>query len=66
MAKLHISPEAQKDLHEIKKYITSELDSPAAAVNTVSKIVKAIRSLMDFPDIGARISAPGKTHGHLF
>jgi len=56
MAKLSISPEAQRDLLDIKKYITTELDSPTAAVNTVSKITKSIRTLKTFPDRGAPLS----------
>lgn len=51
--KLHISPEAQSDLQEIKEYITTELENPIAALNTVSEIIKAIRSLVNFPNSGA-------------
>ena len=57
MAKLHISPQAQSDLHSIKEYIAAELENPNAAVNTVSKITKAIRRLTDFPDSGAPLSS---------
>jgi addiction module RelE/StbE family toxin len=57
MAKIHVSPEAKDDLHGIKKYITEELCSPTAAINTVSKITKAIRNLEDFPEIGAPLSS---------
>ncbi len=57
MAKLHISPEAQQDLHKIKEYIATELENPAAATNTVSNITKAIRRLSDFPDMGALLSS---------
>ena len=57
MAKINISPEATNDLHDIKEYITVEFDNPTAAVNTVSKIVKAIRTLIDFPDRGAPLSS---------
>jgi len=52
MAKLVISPEAQSDLLGIKEYITVELRNPTAATNTISKIIKAIRGLVDFPDTG--------------
>lgn len=54
--KVHISPEAQNDMQDIKGYIERELDNPAAAVNVVSKIIKAIRRLMDFPDSGTPLS----------
>ncbi len=55
--KLHISPEAQNDLRDIREYITSELENPTAALNTVTHIVKAIRRLSDFPDSGAPLSS---------
>jgi len=57
MAKIHIAPEAQSDLHDIKEYITAELANPTAAINTVSKITKAIRRLIDFPDSGAPLAS---------
>jgi plasmid stabilization system protein ParE len=57
MAKIHISPEAANDLREIKEYIAAELENPAAAVSTVSKITKAIRGLAKFPDIGSYLSS---------
>ena len=57
MAKLSISPEAKKDLHEIKEYISVELDNPTAAVKTISRIMKAMRTLIDFPDSGAPLSS---------
>ena len=40
MAKLQISPEAKSDLLDIKEYITTELENPTAAVNTLIKITK--------------------------
>lgn len=43
-------------MHGIKEYITAELENPAAALNTVANITKAMRNLVDFPDIGTRIS----------
>ena len=57
MAKINISPEAKNDLHDIKEYITVEFDSPTTAVNMVSKITTAIRTLSDFPDMGAPLSS---------
>ena len=57
MATLHISPEASSDLVEIKEYITIELENPTAALNIVSKIIKALRGLEKFPDIGASLSS---------
>ncbi|SCM78745.1 Addiction module toxin, RelE/StbE family protein [uncultured Sporomusa sp.] len=55
--KVRISPEAQDDLQGIKNYIAMELDHPMAALDTVSRIVKAIRGLKDFPDSGAPLAA---------
>ena len=57
MAELHISPEAKDDLQGIKEYIKTELENSVAAVNTVSKIIKSIRGLKDFPDIGTPLSS---------
>jgi toxin ParE1/3/4 len=55
--KLQISPEAQSDLQSIKEYIAVELDNPSAALSTVSRITKAIRTLSDFPASGALLSS---------
>ena len=52
MPKLNITPEAKDDLHDIKEYITTELENPIAAVNTVTRITKAMRRLRDFPGSG--------------
>jgi len=57
MNKLHISPEAEKDLLEIQEYITEELESPQAANNILKKILKRIRSLEKFSKIGAPLSS---------
>lgn len=57
MYKIHLAPEARHDLVEIKRYISEELSSPAAAVNTLSRITKHLRVLTDFPQSGAPLSA---------
>lgn len=57
MNNLHLSPKAQDDLAEIKKYIEVALDTPIAALNTVSKITKGIRALQIQPGIGATLSS---------
>lgn len=57
MNKLHISPDAKSDLTAIKAYITEELASPQSAKNVVSKIVKNIRDLAQFAEIGASLSS---------
>ena len=53
MAKLLISPAANDDLLSIREYITKDLDSPKAAVNTVRKIIKSIKTLTKFPQSGS-------------
>lgn len=47
MTKLQISPEAKKDMTEIKKYISQELDSPHAAEKLLAKMTGKIRRLLD-------------------
>ena len=57
MAKINYSPAALEDLREIKSYISEELCSEPAAINTIEKIMKRIRQLADFPDLGAPLSS---------
>jgi plasmid stabilization system protein ParE len=44
-------------MKEIKAYITDELCSEQSAINTIEKIMKRIRQLADFPEIGAPLSS---------
>lgn len=57
MAKINYSPSALEDLREIKSYISEELCSEPAAINTIEKIMKRIRQLADFPELGAPLSS---------
>ena len=57
MNKLKLSPAAQKDLQEIKIYISGELQNPAAAGNVLSRITKKLRSLMEYPHMGAPLDS---------
>ncbi len=57
MAKINYSPAALEDLREIKSYISEELCSEPAAINTIEQIMKRIRQLADFPDLGAPLSS---------
>ncbi|MBQ8260350.1 MAG: type II toxin-antitoxin system RelE/ParE family toxin [Clostridia bacterium] len=57
MAEINYSPAALEDLREIKSYISEELCSEPAAINTIEKIMKRIRQLADFPDLGAPLSS---------
>ena len=53
MAKINFTPDDLEDMKEIKAYITDELCSEQSAINTIEKIMKRIRLLEDFPEIGA-------------
>ncbi|HEX2946788.1 MAG TPA: type II toxin-antitoxin system RelE/ParE family toxin [Clostridia bacterium] len=57
MNTLKISPEAANDLVGIKNYISQELSSPQAAVNLTTKITERIRGLLEYPGMGASLSA---------
>ena len=57
MGIIRYSPEAEDDLTEIKRYITEDLNSPIAAINTITKITKKIRNLEQFPEMGAKLSS---------
>ena len=57
MNNLHLSPEAQDDLADIKAYIAEDLENPQAALSTVAKITKTIRMLQDHALIGTPLSA---------
>jgi len=57
MNNIHYSYEAYTDLADIKKYITEELASPKAALNTITKITKKIRLLENHAEIGALLSS---------
>ena len=57
MNKIHLSCEAQDDLAEIKSYISTELDNPAAALRTVDRVTKSIRILQTHAGAGALLSS---------
>lgn len=57
MFEVKFSPEAISDLQQTKAYITNELCSGQAAVNTVSKVLKQIEQLSVFPLSGAPLSS---------
>ena len=57
MAEIIFSPDALADLKQTKTYITEDLCSEQAAINTISKIMKRIRMLADFPESGAPLSS---------
>ena len=57
MYNIVFSPEAIKDLEETKTYITEELCNEQVAVKTVSKILKDIRMLSEFPESAPLLSS---------
>ena len=57
MNKVVISPEARKDLSEIKEYISENLGSPQSAQNTVGKVMSKLRELEAFSGIGTPLSS---------
>lgn len=56
MAKIKFTPEALNDIIQIKEYITNELCSESSASNTIHCIIKRIRKLAEFPELGASLS----------
>ena len=58
--KLRYTPEALRDLQEIKRYIKSELHNPAAANRITKAILDGCSQLKQFPEMGVSIGAkPG-------
>ena len=57
MNKLVISPEAARDLEEIKQYIIYELKNPIAARRVVRSITRDLRILEHHADAGAAVVA---------
>ena len=57
MTKINFTPDALEDMKEIKAYITDELFSEQSAIKTIENIMKRIRQLADFPEIGAPLSS---------
>ncbi len=57
MANIKFTPDALEDMKGIKAYITKELDSETAAINTVEGIIKRIRRLADFPRMAAPLGS---------
>ena len=46
---LHLTPDAQADLQEIKRYISRDLENPVAALATVKRIMQNVRLLRGRP-----------------
>lgn len=57
MNELKISPEAAHDLAEIKRYISVELKNRAAADRIVRGIVKNLRILSEYAEVGMSLEA---------
>ncbi|WP_243292959.1 type II toxin-antitoxin system RelE/ParE family toxin [Bacillus sp. FJAT-47783] len=57
MHKLRMNPIAKQDLHDIKEYITKELDNPIAAVDVITNIIACYEKLKEFPMLGIELSS---------
>ena len=57
MNKVFISPEAARDLSQIKQYISTELKNRSAANRIVSSILKDLRELERYPEQGPSVEA---------
>lgn len=57
MNRLHLSLDARTDLEEIREYISTELENPSAAKNTIARITKELRILQSFAQAGALLSS---------
>ena len=57
MNKLVISPEAARDLEEIKQYIIYELKNPTTAQQNVSSITRELRILEHHAEAGPSVAA---------
>lgn len=63
MNKIYLSPEAENDLYEIKKYISEDLENPSAALSMIKKITKNIRMLSEYSLIGTPLSSVADVQG---
>ena len=52
MTNVQLSPDAEKDLIQIRNYIANELNNPVAANRLLSKVMKRIKKLSSFPELG--------------
>ena len=55
--KLLYSPEALKDLEDIRNYIEYELLELEIAIDIIDRIFDKVQSLEQFPDMGAMLSS---------
>ena len=55
MNRVLISPEASRDLSEIKRYISKDLKKPDSARKAVNGILNEIKSLKQFPEQGSSV-----------
>ncbi|MBQ4544791.1 MAG: type II toxin-antitoxin system RelE/ParE family toxin [Oscillospiraceae bacterium] len=54
--KIVYSPQARKDLLELREYISNVLKNSVAAKNVTDKILKTVHLLQEQPNIGIRLS----------
>ena len=57
MNKLQLTPEAVRDLAEIKRYISNDLGNPTAATRVIGRITQNLRILQNHAEAGPSIEA---------
>lgn len=57
MANILLSPSVEKDLREIRAYITQESGDEAIAANQISQITRRLRLLREQPQMGSPLTA---------
>lgn len=55
--RIEYAPEAIRDLEEVERYISNNLNSPNAAKAVVERIVKSVSQLGDFPYSGSPVAS---------
>ena len=65
MNKVFLSPEAARDISQIKRYISTELKNRNAASRIVGSILKDLRELGRYPEQGPSIEALTGFHTEL-
>ena len=57
MNKVQLTPQAVRDLAELKQYVAVELGNPSAAGKLLSRITRELRILQHHPEAGPSIEA---------
>ena len=57
MNELQLTPEAVRDLAEIKRYIANDLGNPTAAIRVIGRITQNLRILQNHAEAGPSVEA---------